>query len=1023
MSVLTYKDLYSQVLELINESMLYPTSDVYGDGQTSRSQVISSSPFTVAGVGSDLSEVTNTLLNLVGSIVPNRIKSGLIVSETDPISSKVKITTGEGIANARIYSLNKDVEIQIPFDSTTSVFYINLFINGVEVATTTSADRLNLAKIIIPNPGVTTKIQDNRDSVTQVNGYIVSLREITLFGNDKGIFDEDSVDVIKDNFREIAAETIIGTLTLDESLKISNVAGSLKLDSNSMKILDSSKNLLAKFNRNGTFFYDSNEREVARFTSSDAKIGNILITKNSVQSDDFASGALGSGFRIQDSGNAEFNNVYVRGKISSSIFEKESVSIVGGNLLVMDGDILNSDMSALDSSTMTISGDTTFSVGDKLRCKDGTNDEWFSVTNVASAPTYTVTRDMAGSYAANTNPIWKKGTAIVNYGASGEGGIYMTSSEATSPYLSVVTHAGSPWSALTTHLRLGNLNGFLGYSSDKYGIAIGESDKYLKYDPTNGLRIKGVITCEAGSTGYTNTFAQDAIPTSTNIGDLWLDTNDNNKLYRAASIGADQVTAGEWEEYRDDTIATAQGTADTAISNAATAQSAAEGAQSDATTGITNAATAQALLDDISADTKITPVEKLTIKPIWDDIVVEGTATTGTIPVQATAFGVSDVDFDTAYAALNVLLNTTYTVFGNMTTTTTIVRATWDAAWEAYYTERTNLLNDIAAAAKTLADNAQSTADSKTDDTVANTKAKVFRQSAVPTAVSVGDLWIDTDDNKLYRATNVGDDQIIAGEWELQNAAIATGWSHSSDVTKIDGGDVYAGSSIVIGTGAGAGLLRIGQTAYDTGTGFWVGDDSGTYKLSIGNSAGNKLIWNGSALSITGSISSTSTVGGLLASTINGWKHTSDVTKIDGGDIYTDTVTATQINVTNLAAINADLGSITAGTVTGATIQTAASGSRTVLTPTALTCYDDSSNEIFKVLLNGADVGDVIIGDYANNKGVKWDQSEATFDIRGSLDAGDIQTGLLSEIPIVIENRVNDTGCTQSGRLWFRTDV
>ena len=874
MSVLTYKDLYSQVLELINESMLYPTSDVYGDGQTSRSQVISSSPFTVAGVGSDLSEVTNTLLNLVGSIVPNRIKSGLIVSETDPISSKVKITTGEGIANARIYSLNKDVEIQIPFDSTTSVFYINLFINGVEVATTTSADRLNLAKIIIPNPGVTTKIQDNRDSVTQVNGYIVSLREITLFGNDKGIFDEDSVDVIKDNFREIAAETIIGTLTLDESLKISNVAGSLKLDSNSMKILDSSKNLLAKFNRNGTFFYDSNEREVARFTSSDAQIGNILITKNSVQSDDFASGALGSGFRIQDSGNAEFNNVYVRGKISSSIFEKESVSIVGGNLLVMDGDILNSDMSALDSSTMTISGDTTFSVGDKLRCKDGTNDEWFSVTNVASAPTYTVTRDMAGSYAANTNPIWKKGTAIVNYGASGEGGIYMTSSEATSPYLSVVTHAGSPWSALTTHLRLGNLNGFLGYSSDKYGIAIGESDKYLKYDPTNGLRIKGVITCEAGSTGYTNTFAQDAIPTSTNIGDLWLDTNDNNKLYRAASIGADQVTAGEWEEYRDDTIATAQ-----------------------------------------------------------------------------------------------------------------------------------------------------STADSKTDDTVANTKAKVFRQSAVPTAVSVGDLWIDTDDNKLYRATNVGDDQIIAGEWELQNAAIATGWSHSSDVTKIDGGDVYAGSSIVIGTGAGAGLLRIGQTAYDTGTGFWVGDDSGTYKLSIGNSAGNKLIWNGSALSITGSISSTSTVGGLLASTINGWKHTSDVTKIDGGDIYTDTVTATQINVTNLAAINADLGSITAGTVTGATIQTAASGSRTVLTPTALTCYDDSSNEIFKVLLNGADVGDVIIGDYANNKGVKWDQSEATFDIRGSLDAGDIQTGLLSEIPIVIENRVNDTGCTQTGRLWFRTDV
>ena len=66
-----------------------------------------------------------------------------------------------------------------------------------------------------------------------------------------------------------------------------------------------------------------------------------------------------------------------------------------------------------------------------------------------------------------------------------------------------------------------------------------------------------------------------------------------------------------------------------------------------------------------------------------------------------------------------------------------------------------------------------------------------FRQSAVPTALSAGDLFIDTDDDKMYRATNAGDDQITAGEWELYDAAQATGWSHASDVTKIDGGDIY----------------------------------------------------------------------------------------------------------------------------------------------------------------------------------------------------------------------------------------
>lgn len=56
-------------------------------------------------------------------------------------------------------------------------------------------------------------------------------------------------------------------------------------------------------------------------------------------------------------------------------------------------------------------------------------------------------------------------------------------------------------------------------------------------------------SADFSGTGYTKTvtFAQDSIPTSVAVGDLWVDTNNDNKLYRAASIGADQITAGEWE--------------------------------------------------------------------------------------------------------------------------------------------------------------------------------------------------------------------------------------------------------------------------------------------------------------------------------------------------------------------------------------------------------------------------------------------------------------------------------------------
>lgn len=470
-----------------------------------------------------------------------------------------------------------------------------------------------------------------------------------------------------------------------------------------------------------------------------------------VVSSNYASGVMGSGFLLK-SDLLEVGNLAFRGIIRTAVLQKDVVSAVGGNLAVLPADLLDTDMTALDSSTMTIEGNETFAVNDILRIKNGLSDEWFEVTNAASAPTYTVTRDKAGSYVADSNPAWKKGASVINYRASGNGLVYMTASDSNAPYLSVATHAGSPWSALTTRLRLGNLNGFLGYGSDLYGIAIGEADKYLKYDPTNGLQIKGEITVTGGNASIT--FYQASEPVSgMKDGDYWIDTDDGNLLY--------VYDTGSW-----------------------------------------NAA-------------------------------------------GGTGGGIES-----------------------------------------------------------------------------------FRQSGIPTAVTAGDLWIDTDDNKLYRATNVGDDQITSGEWELQDAAIATGWAHVSDTTKIDGGDIYADSISL--TTAVTGVLPVAnseakctdvnadQTSANQSatvaalTGHDLDDlpDGSSYgRMAITSITGGKVIVAGLDSGVTGRMFLDSTT----KNNIEAWRHASDVTLIDGGDIYANTITAAQINVSTLSAISANIGTVTAG--------------------------------------------------------------------------------------------------------------
>lgn len=67
-------------------------------------------------------------------------------------------------------------------------------------------------------------------------------------------------------------------------------------------------------------------------------------------------------------------------------------------------------------------------------------------------------------------------------------------------------------------------------------------DSGWKIDAAGNAEFNGTII--AG--GYTQVFRQASIPTSLHINDIWIDTDDSNKMYVAASVGATTIGVGQW---------------------------------------------------------------------------------------------------------------------------------------------------------------------------------------------------------------------------------------------------------------------------------------------------------------------------------------------------------------------------------------------------------------------------------------------------------------------------------------------
>lgn len=101
-----------------------------------------------------------------------------------------------------------------------------------------------------------------------------------------------------------------------------------------------------------------------------------------IRSSNYTSGFAGTGFSLS-SDFLEVGNIAARGMIRTAVFQKDVISAVGGNLLILASDKLEDDMTALDASGLVTEGNTAYAVGDILRMKDGTDDEWIEVDSVS----------------------------------------------------------------------------------------------------------------------------------------------------------------------------------------------------------------------------------------------------------------------------------------------------------------------------------------------------------------------------------------------------------------------------------------------------------------------------------------------------------------------------------------------------------------------------------------------------------------------------------------------------------------
>jgi hypothetical protein len=171
---------------------------------------------------------------------------------------------------------------------------------------------------------------------------------------------------------------------------------------------------------------------------------------------------------------------------------------------------------------------------------------------------------------------------------------------------------------------------------------------------------------------------------------------------------------------------------------------------------------------------------------------------------------------------------------------------------------------------------------------------------------------------------------INAGKILVSGGTVLSDWSHASDATLIDGGDIYTNS--VTATQIAANTITAAEIFAGTiGTTEIAADAVTATKINVvglNGTSGRIVVADATdANVVTGGINSHAVTlinaGKILisgAAVLSDWSHATDATLIDGGEIYTNSVTASQIAANTITANEIAANTITAGEIAAGTI-------------------------------------------------------------------------------------------------------